>query len=87
LVMLLVLRHRKARVLDVCLDFLRIDVSQAHFAETFADKESRSRDMMRRQACVRGPRRYRHEITVFVTDIMSVAVASTYPTYIADVVA
>ena len=74
-------------MLDVCLDFLRIDVGQAHLAETFANKESRSRDVMGRQACVRSSRRYWHEITAFVTDIMPVAVASTYPTYIADVVA
>ena len=74
-------------MLDVCLDFFRIDVGQAHFAETFADKELRSRDMKGGQGCVRGSGRYLHEITVFVTDIMSISVASTYPTYIADVVA
>ena len=40
--MLFVLRDRKTRVLDVYLDFLRIDVRQARIAKTLADKELRS---------------------------------------------
>ena len=85
--MLLVLRYRKPRVLDVCLNFSRIDVGQAHFPETLADKDFRSRDMIGGQGCVRGSRAYGHEITVFVTNVMSITVAPTYPPYIADVVA
>ena len=44
--MLLVLRYGKTRVLDIGLDFSRVDVGQAHFAEALADKELRSRDMI-----------------------------------------
>ena len=85
--MLLVLRYRKTRVLDVCLDFPRIDVGQAHFPETLADKEFGSRDMIGGQARVRGACGYLHELAVFATNIMSVTVTPTYSPYIADVVA
>ena len=85
--MLLVFRYGKTRVLDIGLDFSRVDVRQAYFAEALADKELRSRDMIGGQGCVRGSRGYGHEITVFVTNTMSITVAPTYPPYIADVVA
>src|SRR6202007_1710169 len=54
--------------------------------QTVADKEFRSRDMIGGQGCIRGSRGDWHEITVFVADIMSLAVAPAYPAYIADVV-
>ena len=41
------LRYRKTRVLDVCLDFSRIDVGQT-FAEALADKKLGSRDVIGR---------------------------------------
>jgi len=85
--MLLVLRYRKTRVLDIGLDFWRVDVRQAYFAEALADKELRSRDMIGGQGRVRGSRGYGREITFFVADIMSIAVAPTYPPYIPDIVA
>jgi hypothetical protein len=85
--MLLVLRYGKTRVLDIGFDFTRVDVRQAYFAEALADKELRSRDMIGGQGCVRGSRGYRREITFFVADIMSIAVAATYPPYIPDIVA
>jgi len=44
--MLLVLRYGKTRVLDIGLDFWRVDVCQAYFAESLPDKELRSRDMV-----------------------------------------
>jgi hypothetical protein len=67
--MLLVLRYGKTRVLDIGLDFSRVDVDQAYFAEALADKELRSRDMIGGQRCVRGSRGYGREITFFLTDI------------------
>ena len=79
--------RKVTRVLDIGLDFSRVDVRQAHFAEALADKELRSRDMIGSQGCVRGSRQYRREITLFVADIMSIAVASTNPPYIPDIVA
>ena len=87
MLVLLMLWYGKPCVLDIGLDFSRVDVRQAYFAEALADKELRSRDMIGGQGCVRGSRGYRREITIFVADIMSIAVAPTYTPYIPDIVA
>src|SRR6516165_7142668 len=85
--MALVLRYRKPRMLDVCLDFSRVDVGQADLAEPLADKELRSRDVIRRKRCVRCPGEDGHNATTFVTDILPIAVASTDPPYVTDFMA
>src|SRR5262249_42441603 len=84
--MLFVFRYRKSRVLDIGLDFQRIDVCQARFPKALTDEEFRSRHMIGSHRCIGCSSGDMHEIAFFVADIFPLLIASAYPPYIANVV-
>src|SRR5215468_6707927 len=84
--MLLVFRNRESGVFDVCLDFLGVNLSQPGFAESLANEEFRSCDVIGGQGCIRGSIRYGHQIALGTADITTVAVAPANSPHIANVV-
>src|SRR5262249_44716197 len=71
--------------LDIGLDFERINVRQARFAKTLADKEFRSRHMIGSHRCICCTWGNLYEITLFVADTLPLAIASAHAPHVANV--